>query len=76
MHNQRQITVSGNINNQPFTGEKSITRYLYTEDPAGNANYEHVGHANDNGAPGRVRFVWKPQTFKYTATAKFSNTNS
>ena len=63
------ITVSGNINNQPFTGEKSITRYLYTEDPAGNANYEHVGHANDNGAPGRVRFVWKPQTFKYTATA-------
>ncbi|MFH0579803.1 Rib/alpha-like domain-containing protein, partial [Streptococcus mitis] len=62
------ITVSGNINNQPFTGEKSITRYLYTEDPAGNANYEHVGHANDNGAPGRIRFVWKPQTFKYTAT--------
>ena len=63
------ITVSGNINNQPFTGEKSITRYLYTEDPAGNTNYEHVGHANDNGAPGRVRFVWKPQTFKYTAAA-------
>ena len=63
------ITVSGNINNQAFTGEKSITRYLYTEDPAGNANYEHVGHANDNGALGRVRFVWKPQTFKYTATA-------
>ena len=63
------ITVSGNINNQPFTGEKSITRYLYTEDPAGNTNYEHVGHANDNGAPGRVRFVWKPQTFKYIATA-------
>ena len=63
------ITVSGNINNQPFTGEKSITRYLYIEDPAGNANYEHVGHANDNGAPGRIRFVWKPQTFKYTATA-------
>ena len=62
------ITVTGNINNQPFTGEKSITRYLYTEDPAGNTNYEHVGHANDNGAPGRVRFVWKPQTFKYTAT--------
>ena len=62
------ITVSGNINNQPFAGEKSITRYLYTEDPAGNTNYEHVGHANDNGAPGRVRFVWKPQTFKYTAT--------
>ena len=62
------ITVSGNINNQPFTGEKSITRYLYTEDPAGNTNYEHVGHANDNGAPGRIRFVWKPQTFKYTAT--------
>ena len=63
------ITVSGNINNQPFTGEKSITRYLYTEDPAGNANYEHVGHANDKGAAGRIRFVWKPQTFKYTATA-------
>ena len=62
------ITVSGNINNQPFAGEKSITRYLYTEDPAGNTNYEHVGHANDNGAPGRIRFVWKPQTFKYTAT--------
>ena len=63
------ITVSGNINNQPFTSEKTITRYLYTEDPAGNANYEHVGHANDNGAPGRILFVWKPQTFKYTATA-------
>ena len=63
------ITVKGNINNQPFTSEKTITRYLYTEDPAGNANYEHVGHANDNGAPGRIRFVWKPQTFKYTATA-------
>ena len=63
------ITVSGNINNQPFAGKKSITRYLYTEDPAGNTNYEHVGHANDNGAPGRIRFVWKPQTFKYTATA-------
>ena len=62
------ITVSGNINNQPFAGEKSITRYLYTEDPAGNTNYEYVGHANDNGAPGRIRFVWKPQTFKYTAT--------
>ncbi|WP_260468261.1 Rib/alpha-like domain-containing protein, partial [Streptococcus mitis] len=62
------ITVSGNINNQPFAGEKSITRYLYTEDPAGNTNYEHVGHANDNEAPGRIRFVWKPQTFKYTAT--------
>ena len=30
---------------------------------------EHVGHANDNGAPVRIRFVWKPQTFKYTATA-------
>ena len=63
------ITVSGNINNQPFTNEKSITRYLYAEDPAGNSNYEHVGHANDNGAPGRIHFVWKPQTFKYTATA-------
>ena len=63
------ITVSGNINNQPFTNEKSITRYLYAEDPAGNSNYEHVGHANDTGALGRVRFVWKPQTFKYTATA-------
>ena len=63
------ITVSGNINNQPFTSEKSITRYLYAEDPAGNSNYEHVGHANDTGALGRVRFVWKPQTFKYTATA-------
>ena len=63
------ITVSGNINNQQFTNEKSITRYLYAEDPAGNSNYEHVGHANDTRALGRVRFVWKPQTFKYTATA-------
>ena len=63
------ITVSGNINNQPYTSEKSITRYVYAEDPSGNTNYEHVGHANDNGVPGRVRFVWKPQTFKYTATA-------
>ncbi|TVW77483.1 hypothetical protein AZJ70_13555, partial [Streptococcus pneumoniae] len=63
------ITVSGNINNQPYTSEKSITRYVYAEDTSGNTNYEDVGHANDNGAPGRVRFVWKPQTFKYTATA-------
>ena len=63
------ITVSGNVNNQPYTSEKSITRYVYAEDPSGNTNYEHVGHANDNGALGRVRFVWKPQTFKYTATA-------
>ena len=61
------ITVSGNLNNQPFTGEKSITRYVFAEDPSGNTNYEHVGHANDVGAPGRIRFVWKPQTFKYDA---------
>ena len=38
-------------------------RYLFAEDPSGNTNYEHVGHANDVGAPGRIRFVWKPQTF-------------
>ena len=63
------ITVSGNLNNQPFTGEKSITRYVFAEDPSGNTNYEHVGHANDVGAPGRIRFVWKPQTFKYDAQA-------
>ena len=64
------ITVSGNLNNQPFTGEKSITRYVFAEDPSGNTNYEHVGHANDVGAPGRIRFVWKPQTFKYDAQAQ------
>ena len=62
------ITVSGNLNNQPFTNEKSITRYVYAEDPSGNTNYEHVGHADDKGALGRIRFVWKPQTFKYNAT--------
>ena len=62
------ITVSGNLNNQPYTNEKSITRYVYAEDPSGNTNYEHVGHADDKGALGRIRFVWKPQTFKYNAT--------
>ena len=63
------ITVSGNLNNQPFTGEKSITRYVFAEDPSGNTNYDHVGHADDTGALGRVKFVWKSQTSKYDATA-------
>ena len=63
------ITVSGNLNNQPFTGEKSITRYVFAEDPSGNTNYDHVGHADDTGALGRVKFVWKSQTSKYDAQA-------
>ncbi len=36
---------------------------------AGNTAYEHVGAPMDKGALGRIRFMWKPQTFKYTATA-------
>ena len=63
------ITVSGNLNNQPFTGEKSITRYVFAEDPSGNTNYDHVGHADDTGALGRVKFVWKSQTSKYDVQA-------
>ena len=63
------ITVSGNLNNQPFTGEKSITRYVFAEDPSGNTNYDHVGHTDDTGALGRVKFVWKSQTSKYDAQA-------
>ena len=63
------ITVSGNLNNQPFTGEKSITRYVFAEDPSGNTNYDHVGRTDDTGALGRVKFVWKSQTSKYDAQA-------
>ena len=46
-----------------------MTRYIYAEDLAGNTNYDNVGAAGDTGAPGRIRFVWKPQTFKYSAVA-------
>ncbi|KEQ38882.1 hypothetical protein SK667_0384, partial [Streptococcus mitis] len=62
------LKVTGEIPKGEFNEQSGqISRYLFAEDPSGNTNYEHVGHANDVGAPGRIRFVWKPQTFKYDA---------
>ena len=62
------LKVTGEIPKGQFNEQSGqISRYLFAEDPSGNTNYEHVGHANDVGAPGRIRFVWKPQTFKYDA---------
>ena len=64
------LKVTGEIPKGEFNEQSGqISRYLFAEDPSGNTNYEHVGHANDVGAPGRIRFVWKPQTFKYDAQA-------
>ena len=64
------LKVTGEIPKGQFNEQSGqISRYLFAEDPSGNTNYEHVGHANDVGAPGRIRFVWKPQTFKYDAQA-------
>ena len=62
------LKVTGEIPKGEFNEQSGqISRYLFAEDLSGNTNYEHVGHANDVGAPGRIRFVWKPQTFKYDA---------
>ena len=63
------IKLTANIPNGSYTDGTGITRYVYAEDLAGNTNYDNVGAAGDTGAPGRIRFVWKPQTFKYNAQA-------
>ena len=63
------IKLTANIPNGSYTDGTGITRYVYAEDLAGNTNYDNVGAAGDTGAPGRIRFVWKPQTFKYNVQA-------
>ncbi|WP_148130270.1 lectin-like domain-containing protein, partial [Streptococcus sp. HMSC061D10] len=63
------IKLTANIPNGSYTDGTGMTRYLFAEDAAGNTSYEHVGANMDKGALGRIRFVWKPQTFKYTAVA-------
>ncbi|WP_455462148.1 lectin-like domain-containing protein, partial [Streptococcus salivarius] len=63
------IKLTANIPNGSYTDGTGITRYVYAEDLAGNTNYDNVGAAGDTGAPGRIRFVWKPQTFKYNSQA-------
>ena len=61
------IKLTTNIPNGSYTDGTGMTRYIYAEDLAGNTNYDSVGDAGDAGAPGRIRFVWKLQTFKYNA---------
>ena len=63
------IKLTANIPNGSYTDGTGITRYIYAEDLAGNTNYDNAGAAWDTGAPGRIRFVWKPQSFKYNAVA-------
>ena len=63
------IKLTANIPNGSYTDGTGMTRYIYAEDLAGNTNYDNAGAAGDTGAPGRIRFVWKPQTFKYNAQA-------
>ena len=63
------IRVTGDIPKNTYTDGAAITRYLFAEDAAGNTSYEHVGANMDKGALGRIRFIWKPQSFKYTAVA-------
>ena len=63
------IKLTTNIPNGSYTDGTGMTRYIYAEDLAGNTNYDSVGAAGDTGAPGRIRFVWKPQTFKYNVQA-------
>ncbi|WP_455453189.1 lectin-like domain-containing protein, partial [Streptococcus salivarius] len=63
------IKLTANIPNGSYTDGTGMTRYIYAEDLAGNTNYDNVGAAGDTGAPGRIRFVWKPQTFKYNSQA-------
>ncbi|MFS9371355.1 Ig-like domain-containing protein, partial [Streptococcus infantis] len=63
------IHVTGDIPKNTYTDGTGLTRYLFAEDAAGNTSYEHVGANMDKGALGRIRFIWKPQSFKYTAVA-------
>ena len=63
------IRVTGDIPKNTYTDGTGMTRYLFAEDAAGNTSYEHVGANMDKGALGRIRFIWKPQSFKYTAVA-------
>mgnify|MGYP002755545137 CR=1 FL=1 len=64
------VRVTGEVPKNTYTESSGqITRYLFAEDAAGNTGYEHVGDATTPGQLGRIRFMWKPQTFKYTAVA-------
>ncbi|MFS9320944.1 Ig-like domain-containing protein, partial [Streptococcus infantis] len=68
--NPAVIHVTGEVPANTYTEQNGqFTRYLFAEDAAGNTAYEHVGAPMEKGALGRIRFMWKPQTFKYTATA-------
>ena len=64
------VRVTGEVPKNTYTESSGqITRYLFAEDAAGNTGYEHVGDATTPGQLGRIRFMWKPQTFKYNAQA-------
>ena len=64
------VRVTGEVPKNTYTESSGqFTRYLFAEDAAGNTGYEHVGDATTPGQLGRIRFMWKPQTFKYTAVA-------
>ena len=64
------VRVTGEVPKNTYTESNGqLTRYLFAEDAAGNTGYEHVGDATTPGQLGRIRFMWKPQTFKYTAVA-------
>ena len=65
--NPAVINVTGNIPKGIYQDGAVITRYLFAEDGAGNTSYANVGANTDAGAVGRIRFIWKPQTFKYDA---------
>ena len=65
--NPAVINVTGNIPKGIYQDGTVITRYLFAEDGAGNTSYANVGANTDVGAVGRIRFIWKPQTFKYNA---------
>ena len=64
------VRVTGEVPKNTYTESSGqFTRYLFAEDAAGNTGYEHVGDATTPGQLGRIRFMWKPQSFKYTAVA-------
>ena len=64
------VRVTGEVPKNTYTESNGqFTRYLFAEDAAGNTGYEHVGDATTPGQLGRIRFMWKPQTFKYNAQA-------
>ena len=64
------VRVTGEVPKNTYTESNGqFTRYLFAEDASGNTGYEHVGDATTPGQLGRIRFMWKPQTFKYTAVA-------